>query len=572
MVDDEVVKQVSAELHNDDWRALVLHLWALDHVGHIGGPKSGAWARVRLLRDNALQLLRVYMAQRPTFSVDSGSEDDDGRLSDCGGGALPSSSPSDRRFACLWKRAEDSLNSDRETALDGLYESCRHAQRTMSVPRGEADLRYLLYGAAAAGTCMLLSFLAYRHEASTLTVTIDRFATAAVGIGYELTMLDIHLIESEHLFWYCASLGYLTCIVVLSLSWNEVGEHRSEAARAIQGFLGANTGSLWLLVVAAFFSTGSHPLDGKRPTSVLSISRLPSHVLSLAAPIFKFASTYAQSPELVASAPEWVKDAVAEVDLTFASRVLFTGLASALIVELFRPRKSTSSRKGTSSVTERLSSTLDVVTLYLMTQSRATNIPLFLLFRLQLASSLTTTTLTLIAHLLARSAYGALGHTNSVAAIDIPNGFNGTSARSTSPLIPAQISVAMWACGAWWFGGGLRALLLSRTEPEGEQDSRSSNNHNGSATKGATKKNMKMNKKKPRSAGVFTSYAVLATFLEAAGASLLHGGSLSVLLLLGDDDAALWTRVVPTSLLTVMRLFIHLGVNLGFCGLLWWLA
>lgn len=136
----------------------------------------------------------------------------------------------------------------------------------------------------------------------------------------------------------------------LAQSWNEVGENSSHIAQTLQSFLESHTGILWLLVGVTYLLIGSQPrvsIDTAEKGSLVGISRLLIFTLSMAALLLKFCLTQAMSPELVSCFPEFLIVAAQNVDLTSASRALFTGLIGALVYELLRPGRGDVRKQGT---------------------------------------------------------------------------------------------------------------------------------------------------------------------------------------------------------------------------------
>lgn len=92
---------------------------------------------------------------------------------------------------------------------------------------------------------------------------------------------------------------------------------------------------------------------------------------------------------------------------------------------------------------------LPIFTLLLVTQSRAKNIPLFLLYHAiqrLMPSTFSSATSTL---LLAYTSFFAAGGTNSIASIDLASAYNGISSFN-APAVGILIFVGNWAGPIWW--------------------------------------------------------------------------------------------------------------------------
>jgi ethanolaminephosphotransferase len=115
---------------------------------------------------------------------------------------------------------------------------------------------------------------------------------------------------------------------------------------------------------------------------------------------------------------------------------------------------------------------LSLLTLFLVTQSRTSNIPLFLFFHIQhtLLSSLhlsplqiTTTTL-----ILGQTSFFALGNSNAISSIDLSNAYNGVSGYKVV-AVGVLLFLGNWAGPVWWSVAGL-ALLVQATSSAGEAE------------------------------------------------------------------------------------------------------
>lgn len=166
--------------------------------------------------------------------------------------------------------------------------------------------------------------------------------------------------------------------------------------------------------------------------------------------------------------------------------------------------------------------------------------------------------------LLSQNAYSAFGFTRNISAIDIPNGFNGVAAWSSSPLVPAQICVTLYAGTIWWLLSGLRLIrdsekLQKDGQTELKVDNRERKNLNGSMKPPVNKH------PSPLEQGGFSSNLAYLTVFQAVGLFRLMGASL-----LNWDNPALWTVVAPASLMVVIDIFIHVSVSCLLAGVSWW--
>lgn len=99
--------------------------------------------------------------------------------------------------------------------------------------------------------------------------------------------------------------------------------------------------------------------------------------------------------------------------------------------------------------------------LYLRSQTRPKNVPLFIIFDYQLQILLhmnlsppeTATTVLL----LGQSAFYSMGRNNSIATLDLLNGFNGLDESSMAGVM-LQTILSNWIGPVWWSFAGLRLL------------------------------------------------------------------------------------------------------------------
>ena len=111
----------------------------------------------------------------------------------------------------------------------------------------------------------------------------------------------------------------------------------------------------------------------------------------------------------------------------------------------------------------------DLFTLFLMTQSRATNIPLFLLFELQFHVldwlELPTAELTLTSLLFQYASFFAFGGSNAISSVDLSNAYNGV-AEYNVVAVGILTFCGNWAGSLWWTSA--TALLLSKHRRQGQ--------------------------------------------------------------------------------------------------------
>lgn len=110
---------------------------------------------------------------------------------------------------------------------------------------------------------------------------------------------------------------------------------------------------------------------------------------------------------------------------------------------------------------------MSLLTLFLITQTRTTNIPLFLLFLIQLdllsRLHLSLMQITITTLIFGQVSFFALGNSNAISSIDLSNAYNGVSGYN---IIAVGVLVFLnnWAGPVWWSLAGV-ALLVQAASP-----------------------------------------------------------------------------------------------------------
>jgi ethanolaminephosphotransferase len=307
-------------------------------------------------------------------------------------------------------------------------------------------------------------------------------------IGYGLMMFASSYVEEEQQFWYwiCsgwivylhirpksgrasspwitqgAGLGLLLCQRLLR-RWNQTGQKFAAEPDIARTFFVQHPNLLWSLVILTYADSGVHLL-WRVPRSVLT--QLGAMVLAVLAFGFKLNFISSDSPELLEGSflSRAVKGYPTGLSLVLHARLVFLGLASLVLSALFIRDRPGSARARNKLLHEALS-------LFLMTQSRAANIPMFLVFRVQaiLLSSLTLTALevtitTLIAQYMT---FFAFGGSNAISSIDLSNAYNGVGSYSML-LVGVLTFVGNWAGPIWWVSAS--HLFHPDEAPNAQQD------------------------------------------------------------------------------------------------------
>lgn len=192
-------------------------------------------------------------------------------------------------------------------------------------------------------------------------------------------------------------------------------------------------------------------------------------------------------------------------------------------------------------------------TLFALTQSRATNVPLFLLFHgiyiLLDKMSLDPIEVTITSLLLQFTSFFAMGGSNAFTGIDLSSAYNGISNFNVI-AVGVLTFVSNWTGPIWWMSAS-NLLLLSSEERRGKKTAGGDAYKNGE-----------------RSRGVFAQHASLLTLYAAASLGSVMAACTAL-----RTHLFIWTVFSPKYLYSVAWcLGQHLVVNMGLGGLLYWLG
>lgn len=208
------------------------------------------------------------------------------------------------------------------------------------------------------------------------------------------------------------------------------------------------------------------------------------------------------------------------------------------------------------------------------------------------STTLTSSEVSLTSLVLAQSSFYASGGSNSVASLDITNGFNGIQGYNVTAVF-LQTVLSNWVGPVWWTLGGLRLLLawLENSQQTAKHqngsvttNSKAIQNGNGhtnrhakalsngngavNGDKSSTKSKARAVPALPGSGDAFFGYLTIQTFYTASS-------SLAVMLACVwlRDDPSLWTVLAPKYVYVgLWTVFQQLLVNFGLCTLVWWVV
>ena len=431
--------------------------------------------RYLLLRDNARQISEVAIATFPAAFERPCS----------------SRSPNDvDELACSWSMIQQAhaFGNHDDVALPDLHAFLYMAQRTLSGTATNYDTRKLLIGIALAVLAASLSSISVHYLAHFNLYGIATFDL--IKISYGITMFASSYVEEEHQFWYWVTSGYLSLLyakfsrmdsgpekrISSSLSillitllfgivrrWNQTGQKYAGDPDLLSEAIKPNPFFLWTLVIMTY-SVFSRNLS-QRATDWIQAKQmgvLPV-LVAMSALIFKIAFTAADAPELVEGIGVLrpLVTFTRKYPLVNLARVCFMGLVQLLACAVYYEAP----WKDRLHLQRFLNSFQDISTLFLLTQSRTVNIPLFLIFYLQArllkGIKLSVMEISTISLLCQFGSFFALSGTNAISSIDLSNAYNGISGYNVV-TVGILTFISNWAGPIWWSVATCRLLVGSQ--------------------------------------------------------------------------------------------------------------
>ncbi|KAK5098809.1 major facilitator superfamily transporter protein [Lithohypha guttulata] len=389
--------------------------------------------RHNLLYQNAQQIQQVAYATYPE------AFDSVGDLALCTDKAAL---PEKQRLACKWlavKEMHQSFMSDEYMFIrDGtqlISSFLTEVQVQLSGTASKYNEKSMFLGIVLAVLCCFPPRISYdtHLNKSGFTSAFFFFMQAT----YSATMFASSYVEEEHQFWY-----WITSAWLVSLA---VRQQRIDTKDS--GTLIRSIGSCVLFGIVRRFNQTGQKYAGEADLAGL----LPVLVASSAL-VFKLAFTAAEAPELMKGLGflDPILKFASQYPLTSLARVVFLGLANLIVLSLYAETPWASPEHFSSF----LETTHDIVSLFLMTQTRTVNIPLFLLFHLQLSALRKGRRLhafeTLLTMLMMQySSFYAFGGTNAISSVDLSNAYNGIAGYNVL-MVGILTFVSNWAGPIWW--------------------------------------------------------------------------------------------------------------------------
>ncbi|KAI0005693.1 alkaline phosphatase-like protein [Xylariaceae sp. FL0662B] len=432
--------------------------------------------KLHILMQNARQILDIVSATYSSSSSVSASNS-----STC----IRPGSPAEG-LTCEWQRISGIVEAvSVEDLGDGwiteVTQWLSKAQALMSGMASSYDVSMLMCGEAiVAGASMAAIYAA----ATTPTTTVSGLLPfVLVTVLYGVMMFASSYVEEEQQFWYWTTSAWLFYLAIRSVpkttrklamvlfalgimrlirGWNQTGQKFAGEPDIVTIFLAPNPSFLWYTVLATYAMVSwqlFHSL-GNIPTA---ISGSVVAGLATSAVSFKLAFTNEDAPELVVGFVETLVNALDGPTLVNRARAVFLGLG---ITALY-PLHCLATPRTEHSKVEAMRMLHYLYTLFALTQSRATNAPLFLLFQgvyLFLSGlNLRPVEITMSSLLLQFSSFFAMGGSNAISGVDLSNAYNGVSGFSII-AVGVLTFLSNWAGPVWWTSASNLLLLQSKQQ------------------------------------------------------------------------------------------------------------
>ncbi|KAJ3580513.1 hypothetical protein NPX13_g66 [Xylaria arbuscula] len=383
---------------------------------------------------------------------------------------------------------------------------------------------------------------------------------------HSATMLVPTLVEEEHHFWFWGSLLWLVFLSVLRsrrsgfglaylglISVHFVGQCINKHGTAysiadyIDDLIFASPVFIWIPALLSHVSASVLIAKNLRSTLGRWMAAVVSVALCAAAFGFKLASAYGHNPESLSFVPVYATELVASLPQDLLLQAFWTGLLAC--------------------------------SFFFIWQRRGPYSPTSSFVGMELSPAETATTVVL----LGQSAFYSMGRDNTIASLDLVNGFNSLDGTSVIGVV-VQSFLTNWIGPVWWSLAGLRLLTWwhqgrhSRAIPTlqngyangGHQTSHQNGNGHAEITKPAPKKAAK-----PQVIDVvvvtnddFSEYLTIQTLFSALSSLAFD---MACIYIWGHED--LWNIYAPKFINAFLWVVFHQFMFNGLaCSVMWFLV
>ena len=334
--------------------------------------------------------------------------------------------------------------------------------------------------------------------------------------------------------------------------WNQTGQKHAGESDIAKTFLPAHNFLLWALVIITYLDVGQRISRSAIPWASRLVSSAAAVALGVAAIGFKIAFTKSDAPELLTGLEMLLVGPIESASLVSQARAVFLS-SLALLVLTIGPAiaEKIHSAKPMQTI---LLPFHDILSLFLITQTRTTNIPAFMIFQVQYHSldylDLPTVELSLTSLVLQYASFFSLGGSNAISSIDLSNAYNGVAGYNVG-AVGILTFLSNWAGPVWWSSATVLLLTTKRNQRTHNKSSNESFICLDDTIWGSFKQHVAW-------LTFFASSSVLAVMLAC---TMLR------------THLFIWTVFSPKYLyIMAWGMGQHLCINLGFGGLLVWMS
>ncbi|KAF3081572.1 major facilitator super transporter protein [Orbilia oligospora] len=418
--------------------------------------------QVKILNTNGRELSRLISASYSDFDRLLGEGKCNGKT-----GQLDN-------LACMWHSAVlSSLPSEQMKLFSTFSSECQDIL-TSAATNYDTDSMLI---AIIIGTISLVLFTTVWVVDGIPGSALYKLLFWALSLSYSGMMIASSYVEEEQQYWYWAASGWgiillirelqrgetgsksviLLVLLRLTRRWNQTGQKHAGAPDITNTFLTNNPTILWALVFFSYtdmFFRLKRNLDTKHSVLVGPVMSISPVVVSM---LFKLSMAALDTRELIPSYLMNLADGFAAISVVTQAQLVFSII---LLIGTYLVFVRNSGMSGIKvSPLKKLQPFHDLLTVFIATQSRLTNIPLIWFFNVMLLllddmklDSPLQITLTVIT--MQHVSFFALGNSNAISSVDLSNAYNGVSGFNVG-VVGILTFLSNWAGPVLWTSGGV---------------------------------------------------------------------------------------------------------------------